>query len=518
MGLHSFLLERSVRGARERRRVEELIRDSDQRLRDVLDQSSDLIQTATPDGRLQYVNRAWQAALGYSAQEAATLRIEDVVAAEYHGAFQDACAAALAGTLPAGSAIDTIFVTRDERRLVVSGTITCRSEHGASAETRGWFRNVTAQRQAEAGQRRLVATLEATTDFVAIGSVEGLAVYLNRALRRMTGVADGADVTRLAMESFYAERVRETMRRDAMPAAMRDGTWQGESVLLATDGREIPVSQVIITHASPRGGAWFVSTIMRDISDWKRLDRMKTEFVSTVSHELRTPLTSIRGSLGLLEAGIAGPLPAEAHELVRIARSNAERLIRLVNDMLDLDKIEAGRLELKTGQLTPADLVATAIEGMQALAAEHEVRFDARVSADYTFTGDRDRLLQVLTNLLSNAVKFSSAGSVVTVAAELSPPGQAGDRAPGLHRAVRFTVQNPGPGIAAHDRARLFTRFQQLDASDGRSRGGTGLGLAICKAIVEEHGGCIGVESKPGAGATFWFELPMASNSGDSAG
>ncbi len=505
MGLRSFLLGRSLAYARERRRVGELIRDSEQRLRDVLDQSSDLIQIASPDGRLQYVNRAWQAALGYSAAEAALLGIDDVVAAEYRAPFQAETAAALAGRGAAGSTIDTIFVARDQRRLVVSGTITCRSERGVPVETRGWFRNITAERRAEAGQRRLVATLEATTDFVGIGSVEGLTVYLNRAGRRMTGIADDADITQRSMESFYAERVRETMRRDAMPAAMRDGTWQGETVLLGADGREIPVSQVIIAHASPRGGAWFVSTIMRDISDWKRLDRMKAEFVSTVSHELRTPLTSIRGSLGLLEGGVVGTLPVEAQELVRIARSNAERLIRLVNDMLDLDKIEAGRLELKTGPLTPADLVSAAIEGMQAVAAD--VRFETSVSTARAFIGDRDRLLQVLSNLLSNAVKFSPPSSIVTVGAELLDASALGHS--GRRSAVRFTVHNPGPGISAEDRTRLFTRFQQLDASDRRSRGGTGLGLAICKAIVEEHGGRIGVESEPGAGAVFWFELPQ---------
>jgi PAS domain S-box-containing protein len=497
--------------------AERHIGDSEQQLRDVLDQSSDLIQATSPDGRLRYVNRAWQAALGYSTEEAAGLRVDDIVASEHRSAFREAMTAALAGSTPPAIPIDTIFVTRDERRLVVSGTISCRTEHGVPVETRGWFQNVTPQRRAEDAQRRLVATLEATTDFVGIGSVAGLTVYVNRAGRRIAGIAPDADVTQRPMESFYAERARELVRREAMPAAMRDGTWQGESVLLGGDGREIPVSQVIIAHASPRGGVWFVSTIMRDISEWKRLDRMKTEFVSTVSHELRTPLTSIRGSLGLLEGGAAGTLPAQAQELVRIARGNAERLIRLVNDMLDLDKIEAGKLEMHPGPLTAAEIVRVAIEEMEALGEQHGVRFETSVRGEHPFIGDRDRILQVLTNLLSNAVKFSPRNSVVTVAAEApavdpAEPGEQDDatgRAP-WRAAIRFTVRNPGPGIAASDHARLFTRFQQLDGSDGRRSGGTGLGLAICKAIVEEHGGRIGVDSEAADATTFWFELPAS--------
>jgi signal transduction histidine kinase len=281
-------------------------------------------------------------------------------------------------------------------------------------------------------------------------------------------------------------------------------------VLLSSDGHEIPVSQVLIAHPSAQGGVWFISTIMRDISEWKRLDEMKSEFVSTVSHELRTPLTSIRGSLGLLEAGVAGVLPAQAHDLIHIARGNTERLIRLINEMLDLDKIEAGKLELHPQPLTPAELVQTAVDEIRPLADLFRVQVDQRVEAHRTFEGDRDRVLQVLLNLLSNAVKFSPAGSVITISAlpatgefDSEAGGHIAGRAP-----VRFVVENPGPGIASRDIVRLFTRFQQLDGSDGRRRGGTGLGLAISKAIVEQHGGQIGVESDPGRTTRFWFELP----------
>jgi signal transduction histidine kinase len=255
------------------------------------------------------------------------------------------------------------------------------------------------------------------------------------------------------------------------------------------------VSQVIVAH-HPLRGEPSVSTIMRDISEWKKLERMKSDFVSTVSHELRTPLTAIRGSLGLLEGGTAGALPPRALHLMQLARSNCDRLVRLINDMLDLDKIEAGKLELRPETLPPADVVRVAVDGLRGMAEQRGLRFVVNVAPTNPVIGDRDRLIQVLTNLLSNALKFSPAGGAITVTVEAK------------ESLVRFAVENPGPGIAAHDRPRLFSRFQQLDSSDGRHYGGTGLGLAIAKAIVEQHGGTIGVTSDPNVSTTFWFDVP----------
>jgi PAS domain S-box-containing protein len=510
--LDPSLLERSIRYALERKRAEQEMLDGEERLRDVLDHSHDLIYTASLDGRLRYVNRTWLTALGYDDDEISEMRIEDIVAPEFRAAFRDAVSTALSNARPDGVPVDTIFVASDRARLVVAGTITCRVEQDTPVETQGWFRNVTEQRRAEDAQRRLAVTLEETTDFVGIEDATGTAVYLNRAGRRMVGIPDDADISQLRIETLHAPGERDRLRQEALPSAIRDGTWHGESVLLSSDGREIPVSQVVIAHPSAQGGVWFISTIMRDISEWKRLDEMKSEFVSTVSHELRTPLTSIRGSLGLLEAGVAGALPTQAHDLVRIARGNTERLIRLINEMLDLDKIEAGKLELRAQPLIPAELVQTAIDEIRPLSDLFRVQVEQAVEAHRTFEGDRDRVLQVLLNLLSNAVKFSPAGSVITVTATPGHDTEGGSADASGHvtgRApVRFVVENPGPGIAPRDLARLFTRFQQLDGSDGRRRGGTGLGLAISKAIVEQHGGRIGVESEPGRTTRFWFELP----------
>jgi PAS domain S-box-containing protein len=339
------------------------------------------------------------------------------------------------------------------------------------------------ERGERAGQARLVALLDATTDFVGVANDTGEMAYINPAGRRMIGLTD-------------TESVREMSLRDitATIPPKKDGVWEGESVVRTRDGQEVPVSQVIVAHTSPQGDR-SVATIMRDISGWKHLDRVKSEFVSTVSHELRTPLTAIRGSLGLLEGGGVTNLPPKALNLLRIARNNCDRLVRLLNDMLDLDKIEAGKLALRAIPLEPAEVVGAALDELRPMADQRAIALVEDLSPVPPVTGDRDRLIQVLTNLVSNAIKFSPAAATVTVSITAVEHG------------VRFAVHNPGPGIAPHDMPRLFGRFQQLDGSDRRRHGGTGLGLAIAKAIVEQHEGTIGVESDPGAGTTFWFVL-----------
>ncbi|MDC3959309.1 sensor histidine kinase [Polyangium jinanense] len=233
------------------------------------------------------------------------------------------------------------------------------------------------------------------------------------------------------------------------------------------------------------------------IEQRKVIERIKDEFVSTVAHELRTPLTSIRGALGLLEGGVLGALPDEAMEVVNIARTNTDRLVRLINDFLDLEKIEAGKLELTPKHVDVRRLVSSLVESLSPVAAEAKVELWAEVRGDLDLVADEDRIAQVLTNLMSNALKFSPSEARVELFAEATATGH-----------VRFGVRDRGPGIAEADLARLFNRFEQLGGHGPRKVGGTGLGLAISKAIVEQHGGTIGVASTLGQGSTFWFELP----------
>ncbi|HEX7560484.1 MAG TPA: ATP-binding protein, partial [Usitatibacter sp.] len=238
---------------------------------------------------------------------------------------------------------------------------------------------------------------------------------------------------------------------------------------------------------------------VQDITEEKRIEQMKSEFVSTVSHELRTPLTSIRGSLGLLVGGVAGPLPDAARSLVVIAESNCQRLIRLVNDILDSEKIESGKMAFEMRAMALGPLLDRVAESNESLARASRVTLRV-ISPPEPILGtvDGDRFIQLVTNLVSNAVKFSPADAAVEIELSRRASGRA-----------RIEVRDRGPGIPKEFHSRMFQRFSQADASSSRARSGTGLGLSIAKSIVERLGGDIGFESAPGLGTTFFVELPV---------
>ena len=234
-----------------------------------------------------------------------------------------------------------------------------------------------------------------------------------------------------------------------------------------------------------------------DIEESKRLDRAKDEFVSTVSHELRTPLTAIRGALDLLDGGVAGQLPADAKELVQVALSGSKRLSRLVNDVLNLAKIESGATALAVAPLVFDELVAAAVKANQTYVREFGVTLRcAAGTCGAQVKTDADRLMQVLTNLISNAAKFSPAGSEVSVTT-----ARAGQR-------LRINVIDHGSGVPVNFRPRLFEKFSQADGTDARARQGSGLGLSICRALVTQMDGRIDFADTPGGGTTFFVELP----------
>ena len=340
---------------------------------------------------------------------------------------------------------------------------------------------------------------ELSVDMLCIAGVDGAFRQLGRAWCRTLGYSEETLRTTSLLELVHPEdraATRAWLERGAQGEPLphlehrcrgRDGSWHWLQWNAAVN---------------PEEGILY--GVARDITEQKRLEderreveRMKSEFVSTVSHELRTPLTSIRGSLGLLSGGVAGPLPALAEEMIGIAHKNSERLIRLINDILDLEKMESGQLDFQLEPLELGPLLAAAVEAHQGYAQQYGVSMEMVVEApEARALVDGDRLLQVLANLLSNALKFSPPGERVTLRLER------------VDTRLRVSVRDRGPGIPEAFHTRLFQKFAQADGSDSRRKGGTGLGLSISRGLVERMGGSLDFVTAENAGTTFRVELP----------
>lgn len=243
--------------------------------------------------------------------------------------------------------------------------------------------------------------------------------------------------------------------------------------------------------------------IVHDVTDRVMLDRSKAEFIATASHELRTPLTSIKGSLALLTGGAVGKLPDNVKTMLKIAHNNVDRLISLVDDILDLEKLQSERMDFHFEDIDLTDLVTEGVSANLGYANKLDVNFKIEHPlSDIKVHCDKNRILQVLTNFLSNATKFSPSGSTVSISTSF------------IDGMATITVSDQGIGISKEFQARMFDRFTQEDSTDQRAQGGTGLGLSICKNIIEKHHGEISFKTNADKGSTFSFTIPTASKSG----
>lgn len=359
----------------------------------------------------------------------------------------------------------------------------------------------------------LNSVLDAARDVSIIATNrDGLITLFNSGAERILGYSAKEVVGRETPEIFH--RAEEILARvveveqkigERLPPfkAIVHRAAQGDQDIsewtyIRKDGSTLPVELVICPiYGSDSRKTGFLG-IATDITERKRVDRIKDEFVATVSHELRTPLTSIVGSLSLLHHQEKANLPEQSHTLLQLAIRNADRLAALINDLLDISKIEAGMLELNMGCCSLGPLIYESIELQKSYAAQFDVTLRADISdSDLSVHVDASRLQQVLSNLLSNAIKFSPKEGVVVVRMESK-----GDKA-------RVSIEDEGQGIPEDFQPRLFDKFTQADSSDSRSAGGTGLGLSICRELMEQMQGQIGFSSEPGKGTVFWIELSL---------
>ncbi len=317
-------------------------------------------------------------------------------------------------------------------------------------------------------------------------------IYVNDAATARTGRR--ADNWRgKKTNDFLSAKQQDVLQKRC--AALIDGPFK-QSLFEAMDRHGVPL-EIYLHLIEPVGERPRFVAIYRDISEQKKADKAKTEFISTVSHELRTPLTSIKGALGLVLAGAGGELTTKQKSLLSIAHKNSDRLVGLINDILDIDKIEAGKMDFTMQPVDLGQLVTHAIAANGGYGAKYGVSYvTAAIDAPVLVNGNMDRLMQVMDNLLSNAAKFSRPGGQIEIAVTKQESH------------ARISVTDHGDGVPEAARATLFDKFTQADSSDVREKGGSGLGLSITKAIVERHGGSLGFTTAVGVGSTFFFDLP----------
>lgn len=491
--------------AEESLRKEQQLRESERRFRAIFDQTFQFIGILSPQGVLLEGNR--------SALDFEGVKLTDVIgqyfwdtpwwthSAESQEKLKRAIEQAARGK----------FVRFETEHIGKTGRITVDFSIKPVFDDSGRVvmlipegRDISERIRAESALAEREARTRAILDTAAEGIITianphtGIIESANNAAHKIFGFGPGeligfkvTDVVPnfLALVEFAATTV-ETPSGDHSPAS--PGV---EATANRADGSLLPVE--IALSFCKVADQEVITGIVRDITERKEVERRVREFYSMISHELRTPLTSIRGSLSLMAGGRTGELPPRAMHLVKVAHSESERLIRLINDILDTRKIEAGKLELMKVSVEVPELVADSLESIRSTADSAKVKLVGNVNTSGRLHCDRDRITQVIANLLSNAIKYSPANGKVVLTAEKT-----------ARNYYRFAITDEGPGISAEQKPKLFGIFQQLDLSDSRPKGGTGLGLAISKGIVEQHGGTIGVDSVIGEGSTFWFELP----------
>ncbi len=493
----------------ERKRAEEKSRESEERYRSLAVASSQVVWTTNGEGEFIKDSLAWRILTGQTQAEMQGLGWLNMAHPDDRSRYFQVWVQAIARK--------TVFEV-EHRLRTIDGSYRDFLVRGVpildiDENIREWVgtcTDITNRKQAEEEVRRLGNALESAVEGISQLDTEGHYIHVNPAYASMLGY-ELAEL--IGMEWLMTVHPED---REKMIAAyhrmLANKKVELEVRGLRKDGSIFDKQVVMVKAYKPNLEFIGYYCFMKDISDRREVERLKDEFISVVSHELRTPLTSISGALDLLASGVLQTQPDEAQRMLNIAANNTDRLVRLINDILDIERIESGKVQM-TKQICDAfDLTIEAAETMQEIAEQAGVTLSVS-PLSVRIWADSDRIIQVLTNLLSNAIKFSPPGSTVCLSVELgnedsqtSTPQILGTNA--NRKQILFKVKDTGRGIPADKIELIFERFQQVDASDSRQKGGTGLGLAICRSILQHHGGRIWAESNLGEGSTFLFTLP----------
>ncbi|MEG5047849.1 PAS domain S-box protein [Microcoleus sp. B4-C1] len=543
-------------------------RDELVRLASIVESSDDGIVGKTLAGTIQSWNAGAEKIYGYSAAEIKGQSIEILAIPERPKEMPQ-----ILENIRAGASIDhyeTVHLRKDGQQIDVSLTISpIKDATGAVTGVSTISRDISDSKRVE----KAFEQLRHQTEMILFSAGEGICglnkqgkvTFVNPAAVRMAGCESKQLIDRPLYESLHRAQEEcskaikqlspatdinsgsELVPHCAAPQAGKLLPKRVSSQILATledgearrvtdeifwrrDGSSFPV-EYVVAPMREQGEIIGAVVTFKDITEQLAVERMKDEFISVVSHELRTPMTSIHGALGLLNSGLLDAYPQKAKRMLEIAVTNTDRLVRLVNDILDLERMESSYSTAIKQTCNVAELMLQAADEMQGMAQQAGVTLSVKpVGAQLQAVPDR--LIQALTNLLSNAIKFSPSGATVWLSGELTHNLDLAEKA--AHKSVSspsllspepaaapphlpvptswyivIAVKDQGRGIPPDKLEMVFERFQQVDASDSRQKGGTGLGLAICRSIVEQHGGRMWVESVVGEGSTFFLSLPL---------
>ncbi len=498
------------------RAAESTLRESEARYRQLIEGSLGMVCTHNLEGNLLSINGHGASSIGRTTAQLVGHSLLEFIPAERHRNLN--------------SYLKTIVATGEAQGLLhlkhVNGEIRVVayrnkliSVPGHEPYVLGFAVDITDQTRMEGRIRTLTRQSDSILESVGDGifgiDLEGRVTVINSAASQMLGYRFGELLGRDMHSAVHhsqsdgtAYRLEDSPIRRSLTSL--DTVRVSDEVFWRKDGTSFPVEYVarpqIDSHGDTQTGVTIagkatgkaigVVVAFTDTTERRALDRMKDEFISTVSHELRTPLTSLRAALGLVTGGALLARPEKMQQMLEIALDNTDRLVRLVNDILDLERISSGKSELQLTMCSVDDLLQRASDLQQAAAAKASIQINCTASNTRVWA-DSDRILQTLTNLISNAIKFSPAGSDVLLSARAIDENE-----------VVLEVTDHGRGIPADKLDSIFERFQQVDASDSRAMGGTGLGLAICRSIVSQHGGRIWATSQPGQETTFHVTLP----------